>query len=200
MVFASWIAYEVEERVFAGGVGVDEKSRIRLLKLAAYHSNTLAPGGRAAVAKSPGRNIGEYDKDSVLGRMLNASHVLSCVAGHEVARVDLAVRKTLYIIQPRDLVLSDPQVAGPEGFSSKEMFPLLGIVRNARTHFEILKALADPVWIWFAEFLRPSHWFERDTGGRSSKNVVHGRLIPVNVLSFNQAPGDFLCGQTCRFS
>jgi predicted methyltransferase MtxX (methanogen marker protein 4) len=74
VVFASWIADEVEKCVLAGVVGVDEKSRIRLLKLAADHGNTFAPGGRAAVTKSPGRDIGEYDKDSVVGRMLDASH------------------------------------------------------------------------------------------------------------------------------
>ena len=114
MVLASRIAHEVEERVFAGVVGVDGKGRIHLLKLAAYHSNTLTPRGGTAIAKSPGRNIGELDKDSMVGRMLDASRIFRRVAGHEVARVDLAVRKTLDVIQSRDLVLGDPRVAGPK--------------------------------------------------------------------------------------
>ena len=92
VVFASWIAYEVEEGVLAGVVSVDEKSRIRLLKLAADHGNSFAPGGRAAVTKSPGRNISEHDKNSVVGRMLDASRILRRVTGHEVARIELAVR------------------------------------------------------------------------------------------------------------
>ena len=92
MVLASRVAHKVAKGVLARVVGVDGEGRIRLLKLAAHHCNTLTPGGGAAVAKSPGRNIGEHDKDSMVGRMLDGGCIVRRVAGHEVARVDLAVR------------------------------------------------------------------------------------------------------------
>jgi hypothetical protein len=199
VVLASWIAHEVEERVLAGVMGVNDQSRVRLLKLAVNHRNAFPPRGWAAESKGTGRYIGEDNQNSVVGRVLNADRILRCVARHEVARVDLAVRETLHIIQARDLILNDPQVAGPERLSGKEVFPFLSVICNACTHFEVLKTLTDPFRVGFAELSRSSHRIKRDTGGRSSKNMVHRGAIPVLMLCLDQAQGDFLCRQRPRF-